>query len=213
MSSHTEVVERLSAACAAGGYDVVAPFNVRQWSAQDHVLPEVGRDDALGVLIGNTRALWQHVRSACEVREAKPIDTHTERVVTQAARDVCGDARWTAVWAHSVSPAFPMQRLAAAVGLATLSPSQLAIHPEHGPWWALRAVVVGGVQGPKDEQPAIDLCGPCDKPCLAPFERARGTHDWRVWLEVRDACPVGRSQRYGDEQIIYHYESAFSLNK
>jgi methylmalonic aciduria homocystinuria type C protein len=29
--------------------------------------------------------------------------------------------------------------------------------------------------------------------------------DWRSWLAVRDACPVGRSARYAEEQIAYHY--------
>jgi cyanocobalamin reductase (cyanide-eliminating) / alkylcobalamin dealkylase len=28
---------------------------------------------------------------------------------------------------------------------------------------------------------------------------------WRAWLAVRDACPVGREHRYGDDQIAYHY--------
>jgi hypothetical protein len=28
---------------------------------------------------------------------------------------------------------------------------------------------------------------------------------WRAWVAVRDACPVGRASRYGDEQIRYHY--------
>lgn len=28
---------------------------------------------------------------------------------------------------------------------------------------------------------------------------------WQLWLAVRDACPVGRSHRYSDAQIRYHY--------
>jgi methylmalonic aciduria homocystinuria type C protein len=28
---------------------------------------------------------------------------------------------------------------------------------------------------------------------------------WRLWLAVRDACPVGREHRYSDEQIRFHY--------
>jgi len=30
---------------------------------------------------------------------------------------------------------------------------------------------------------------------------------WRQWLNVRDACPLGRAYRYGDDQIAYHYRS------
>jgi methylmalonic aciduria homocystinuria type C protein len=28
---------------------------------------------------------------------------------------------------------------------------------------------------------------------------------WRLWLAVRDACPVGREYRYSENQIRWHY--------
>ena len=28
---------------------------------------------------------------------------------------------------------------------------------------------------------------------------------WHDWLGVRDACPVAREARYGEDQIRYHY--------
>jgi hypothetical protein len=28
---------------------------------------------------------------------------------------------------------------------------------------------------------------------------------WPLWANVRDACPVGKVHRYGDDQIRYHY--------
>jgi methylmalonic aciduria homocystinuria type C protein len=34
---------------------------------------------------------------------------------------------------------------------------------------------------------------------------------FRTWLSVRDACPVGRAQRYSDEHIEYHYTKARDL--
>ena len=37
-----------------------------------------------------------------------------------------------------------------------------------------------------------------------PFQPGLGD-TWRLWLAVRDACPVGREHRYGDDQIGYHY--------
>jgi hypothetical protein len=38
------------------------------------------------------------------------------------------------------------------------------------------------------------------KPDAAAVER-----DWASWVNVRDACPIGRDSRYSDEQIRYHY--------
>jgi len=29
--------------------------------------------------------------------------------------------------------------------------------------------------------------------------------EWRAWLAVRDACPLGRAHRYTEPQVLYHY--------
>lgn len=204
------LVDQIRAACRDGGLDIVHPFDTRAFCDPAHALPDVGVEGALGVLIGNTRALWPFVRGACRDGDGHPVDAHVEAVVTSAARRVCDAWPHAIVWSHRFFPAFPMQRLAEAVGLATVSPSHLAIHPEHGPWWALRAALVIGVSA-RDvvAERAPDMCASCDKPCLEPFEAARTTTDWRAWLAVRDACPVGRDHRYDDEQVRYHYHRAF----
>jgi methylmalonic aciduria homocystinuria type C protein len=113
-------------------------------------------------------------------------------------------------WAHQTSPrALPIQRLAELVGLASLSPSHLSIHPLYGPWFALRAVAVFDVDGPDEPAPALTSpCVQCDKPCLPALERAlplRVEEHAGAWIAVRDACPVGRASRYGEEQLRYHY--------
>lgn len=204
------LVDELRTACLEGGLDIVKPFDTRSWTDAANPLPDVGIDAALGVLVGNTRALWPFVRGACARGVGHSVDAHVEDVVTRAARRTCGAQPHAIVWSHRHRPPFPMQRLAAAVGLATVSPSHLAIHPDHGPWWALRAAVVIGVSGRDIVSPvAFDVCAACDKPCLEPFEAARRTSDPRAWLAVRDACPVGRDQRYDDEQVRYHYRRAF----
>ncbi|MGC4063984.1 MAG: hypothetical protein QM784_04975 [Polyangiaceae bacterium] len=59
-------------------------------------------------------------------------------------------------------------------------------------------------------------CANCAAPCLLSFDAARRisaaaptdkrvTDHWTHWLDVRDACPVGREYRYTDAQIRYHY--------
>jgi hypothetical protein len=34
---------------------------------------------------------------------------------------------------------------------------------------------------------------------------------WQLWLKVRDTCPVGKSSRYSEEQIRYHYIKSLDL--
>jgi methylmalonic aciduria homocystinuria type C protein len=92
---------------------------------------------------------------------------------------------------------------------------QLALHPQLGFWFGLRAVVVFDAPPPPAQRPARSPCSNCPKPCVAPFERALEEYriageasvadSWERWLAVRDACPVGRQHRYGDEQVRYHY--------
>ena len=44
--------------------------------------------------------------------------------------------------------------------------------------------------------------------CGVPPAEITGAHftaTWREWLAIRDACPVGRGARYGEQQIEYHY--------
>ena len=65
--------------------------------------------------------------------------------------------------------------------------------------------------------PAIAAPCDCARGCAARRSRAaldggraRGTtaelrERWRLWLAVRDACPVGRAHRYSDAQIRFHY--------
>ena len=37
------------------------------------------------------------------------------------------------------------------------------------------------------------------------FDRATFLANWRTWLAMRDACPIGKGVRYGEQQIRYHY--------
>ncbi len=39
----------------------------------------------------------------------------------------------------------------------------------------------------------------------APRDQAELRERWKLWLAVRDGCPVGRDHRYSDDQIRYHY--------
>jgi hypothetical protein len=80
----------------------------------------------------------------------------------------------------------------------------------------MRIVLVAHVQGPSGEPPALEHpCPSCSQPCQAPFERALKSsreltqravaEHASEWIATRDACPVGRDLRYGEQQLAYHY--------
>lgn len=227
----SDIAQRIAARCAPSGLDLVQPFRVDWYNTvvdPTYRLPDLGRPDALGILIGNTRALWPLFLAALaadpSLRDAAdPIERYTVDRVRSAVQMLA--QRWEIRWAHEAPPRrVAIQRLAHLAGLAHLSVSGLNVHPRYGPWIALRAVVVVDVDGPPAPPPEPpNPCTDCAHACLPLFERAvaalrEHTSDqpglgetWRLWLAMRDACPVGREHRYGDDQIGYHYRKDRSV--
>lgn len=183
-------------ALAAAGFDIVHAFDPRVCGVPAIVDPA----RPVGLLVGNTRALWPHFVAAREP-VPHPLDRYTERVIGPLTDHV--------FYAHrQYGGAFlPFQRIAVAAGFGALSPSQLVIHPEYGPWFGLRAVIL--VEGePPVRRPIASPCA-CGAACRAAFDHAMtiagGPERAAAWLAVRDACPVGRAYRYSEEQIFHHY--------
>lgn len=212
----------LAAACENAGFDLTASFSVAGWNARaiaPERLPLFG-DDCLGLVVGNTRRFWGALQAAYAADTAlqaspHPLDAYAMAAISTAAERT--GARTHCLWAHTTEPTpIPIQRIAQAAGLAWLSPSHLSVHPTHGPWISLRAVVVVDAPPPPGDAAAPpDPCTTCAQPCVAALravvgeairpEGLRVGADWRGWLAVRDSCPVGRAHRFSDAQIEYHY--------
>jgi cyanocobalamin reductase (cyanide-eliminating) / alkylcobalamin dealkylase len=201
----------LAARAAAAGFDLAAPFAIEPGDAP---LPRFGRARALGVVVGNTRALWPRFAAAVAADPAlaadpDPLDRYTEATLTAAAP--AGAAVYFAHVAYAEGHV-PVQALAARAGLAAIAPSGLCVHPTFGPWIALRAVVAIDAPPPPPRAPATLPCT-CAAVCLAVraeldrdgrrFDPASPT--WTDWVRLREACPVGRAHRYGEAQLRYHY--------
>lgn len=202
-------LDEIATRAAAAGFDLIAPLAI---TAADAPLPTFGRDRALGVIVGNTRALWPRFKAALAAdpslaAEDDPLDRYTERSLSPLGAAV--------FFAHTPTEHgwLPIQRLAERAGLATFAPSGLSIHPIFGPWIALRALIVVDAEGtfippPPPIQPCdcATGCGPA-REALAragdPFDPRAST--WRAWAAVRLACPAGAAHRYDDEQLRYHY--------
>lgn len=223
MSGGAEIVAELRRACRPAGLDLVAPLSVAAYNARvdaDWRLPAFDRPDALGVVIGNTRALWAPFLAALRREPARldhphPLDDYVRERV-EAARAGTGP-RSIVRWADGAPPhGVALQHAAEVAGLTWRSPANLSVHPVYGPWIALRAVVVFDLPPPPAPPPA-PACDACEVGCRPAFEAARRTAPgrrpgaadviaaWRRWVAVRDACPRGHEHRYGDDQIAYHY--------
>lgn len=221
----SELAASFAAECRSVGLDLVRPFAAVDYNAHvsaEQRVHDFGRPRALGLLIGNTRALWPHFRQARATQPElalapHPLDQYVVGSIAHAASALSSHHQ-VSYFAHVTQPrALPIQRLAELVGFAALSPSHLAIHELYGPWWALRAVVVVDVEGPSEAPPEpARPCRGCAAPCVPALERARAasgpvldsssiTRHAAQWIAVREACPVGQASRYGDEQLRYHY--------
>jgi methylmalonic aciduria homocystinuria type C protein len=208
------VFEHAAAPCREAGFDLLHPFNL-SWFVDDERLAAFDRPRALGMIVGNSRALWPlfvaSERARREHREPgpHPLDEHCEQALLRAAQE--SGVRTSIHLGHDLARRLPIQRLAHAVGMAHLSPSHLCIHPDHGPWIALRAALVFDIDGPDESAlPAPDPCSTCPRPCLEALRDAQADGrpldaSWRLWVAVRDACPEGRASRYDDDAIRYHY--------
>ncbi len=187
---------------ADAGFDLAHAFDAHA-TAREPGWERLANGPRLGVLIGNTRALWPRF---CAARrdEPDPLDRYTERSLTHAYPSA------TIYFAHrTYDGAFlPFSRLATATGLGALAPSHLVIHPIYGPWIALRALVVLDGEPPlRAPAPIAQPCR-CEAACAAALVAARDTADWRAWLAVRDACSL-RTHRYDEDQIAFHYPTAW----
>lgn len=208
------------------GLDIVAPLSTGAWARAQAERPGIGRidshgrADAIALVVGNTRAAWPRWLDAIAARpdlrdSADPIDRCTDAWLAEVVA--------TSPVAATVHPAWrvgdgavSMLRAAELAGLAHVGPAHLAVHPAHGPWFAIRAVVTYDAPWSLPAPPpAPDPCTGCSAPCVDAMRAATpdgsaptaaGVADrWRAWVAVRDACPVGRPARYDDAQVRYHY--------
>lgn len=219
--SYRDLIETVRGALAPAGLDLVQPLSVAWYNAavdRAYSLPDFGRAHALGIVVGNTRAMWPRFLAARKADAAlhaatDPIDVYAAHAIeTAAARLPAATeirlASDPAPWLVS------MQRLADVSGLAPLSPSYLNVHPTFGPWIGLRGVIIVDADGPTERTAPPPLPCDCAATCLPLFQAAmaephEGLADvaaaWPHWVAVRDACPVGRAHRYSEQQLRYHY--------
>lgn len=204
------------------GFDIVHPFDVAEYNHAIRYherlkpLDLFGRRRALGLLIAHTRALWDPFVAAYKREEtlresAHPLDAYSEDVIQNAVKgESC--PHHVHFGHRRQEPFVSMLHFAESSGLARISPARLAAHPEHGFWFGLRAVITFDCDPPPELAPSADPCTPCSAPCKAALEkalhdipRAESNAHWKLWIAVRESCPLGRDSRYSEDQVSYHH--------
>lgn len=225
---YTHIVQRLE----ERGFDLCCPFVVKNSAEFGLDFECFDLPEALGIVVGNTRAVWPHFQSFLTraPHVAHPFHLFVEQSVAEATvlshRELGVTSPHRVYYSHRHDyprsngdrGPIPMQRIASRSALAVLGPANLNVHEAYGPWISLRAVIVLG-SPPLDDLPhpipaAEEPCKSClGRPCVPALESALA-HElgdaeprWRRWLAVRDACPVGQAHRFSDEQIAFHYAS------
>ena len=165
-------------------------------------------------------------RKHCGIGE--PLDTWSKATINPVAVSLGGEAVFP-----SDQPWHPFQQWAMIAEGLKPSPLGLLIHPEFGLWHGYRGAIMFGADvlaqsGWGEVSRNLGVNHPCDncisKPCLTSCPVGAFTPDGlavvacRDYLKLdmgqqgcmksgclaRDACPVGRSYRYGAEQIRFH---------
>jgi methylmalonic aciduria homocystinuria type C protein len=173
---------------------LVQPFGLAAFhraSPPELHLETFGRENALALVLGNSRALWPRFLDAVArtpeiTASAHPLDDYVSAAVTRALE--AAPTQHVAYFSHLRTPKLiAIQRIAHAAGLAELGPAHISVHPVHGPWIGLRAVItfdldfygtekVGsgavGPGGPPQSYFAKSHCQTCSKPCAAALDRA-----------------------------------------
>lgn len=210
-------ISQLRRPLQADGLDLIAGTTVQAYNQavpNGYELPDLNRQNTLVVVIGNSAALWTKLGRVWDdpAYHPDPVDRYTSRAIQAAVDQI--PLRSEVRFSFEPEPRrVAIQQLAHLAGLAWLSPSHLCVHPEFGPWIALRAAVVFDCDGP--ESTPLDPPCDCAAGCLPAFEHALAAgvpgsktdlaDRWKDWVAFRDACPVGAAYRYPEEQIRYHY--------
>jgi len=232
------LLERLRRRLAPHGLNLVGTTEIATYDA---VVPPAwllgprAGDARTAVVIGNGGgAFWvafqRHLAAhPAAGRVADPLDAFTRHAVGDAIaplRDDLGGARL--VFPFELHP-LPVSfvHLAECAGLGRRSLLGLLVHPEYGPWMALRAAILVSfsLSAPRPAD-GFDPCPTCvERPCIAACPvGAVGSGGWDVprcaahriavpedcgpGCHSRIACVYGREHRYPPDAMAFHQRYA-----
>eukprot|EP00906_Rhabdomonas_costata_P005805 RCo008624 len=150
---------KLAPLLSAHGFDLLSSFQVQWYNAKvapQYKVLDYGRGNTLGIVVGNTRALWVPFLRFCrdnadQLKAEHPLDTYTEHCVSKAL-DSCEIPFQKALL---VAGSWPSKKPGGLSSLAFSHPTKLCLNPKLGSWVALRAMLVVDCDGPEVKSPAF----------------------------------------------------------
>jgi hypothetical protein len=221
MPANANATAIVRAALAGSGVELVASCGIDRYDAR---APPAYRSDVLFpgarglVVVGSAGPrLWRELRASLDPEpsrwgEPHPLDGFVRGILARADAALAGagvpSRRFEA--AFHAEPRLAFVALAQLVGLGFPGPFGMLIHPEHGPWWALRGafLVDAEVEAPLTHRPP---CEGCPAPCVGGWANAGGMV--QATAEARGRCVVGVASRYDDAQIAYHHDRAATVER
>ncbi len=184
-------------------------------------------------VIGSAGSSFYRYARAQRPDSAHPLDETCEECVTEAGRrlEAAGALQRPLFYWERRGPGergfADFVAIAHAAGFGARSRIGMLLHPTHGPWFAIRALLLCDRQPPPSiEAPAVpDFCADCAAPCIdacpagavgaagIDIERCSESRhrDPRcaARCDARLACPVGRDSRYADDALEHHMTAHF----
>jgi epoxyqueuosine reductase len=243
MTIRMDLLSRIRESLAPHGLNLIGTTTVAAYETlappQYHVNALLPQAKTL-VVIGNGGGdFWRGFRAYCEAHpdwlqtQEHPLDAYTVAVIEtsltpglQAAGTTYRYVYPFRFWTEPVS----FMHLARAAGLAGSSLLGVVIHPEYGPWMALRAALFldQDLFAPPPA-PGFDPCPACtERACVTACpagaiseatnwdipacvqHRMRVAEDCVDYCHARYDCVYGREHRYPLDELQYHQKQSFA---
>ncbi len=228
---------------AGAGFDVAASIPIdaydrlvpEAWQGRQLAGPRAVRAIVLGTGGGGFERAWRTAATGRRTAE-DPIDTFTRETLAAACRSIeaeTGERAVARIYADREragrgEPVFAdFVALAEAAGLGARGRVGLLLHPEYGPWWAVRGLIVTSLSVPgasvatdpsrsHTESPCVGCAAPCVAACpggaVGPvgFDAARcadtrlALDDCAARCDARRACVVATDHAYAPaDEAVY----------
>jgi hypothetical protein len=211
------------------GLDLVGVASVSAYDAtvpERHRLASIAPEMRSAIVIGNGgRAFWDAFQRARRRWSPNPLDAFTRAAVTAALDPLPAGARLVFPFDYPGTPV-SFVHLAECAGLGRRSLLGVLVHPEYGPWMALRAAVLLPDALAPTATPGFDPCPTCiERPCITACPagavsaagwdvpgcmayRLRPVDDCAGGCHARIDCVLGREHRYPPEALAFHQRAA-----
>jgi epoxyqueuosine reductase len=158
--------------------------------------------------------------------ESEPLDRYTAEAVSLAVARALPAGSYSLRFPFGADLGLPMQQIGVAAGLPAAGPLGIQIHPDFGPWWAYRALLL--LHEPLAPLPSVSpSCVGCPAPCISACPvNAPSTAGFQIKLcaderdlspacadacGARSACIVGIQHRYPAAQLAFHMRASLAM--